>query len=367
MVAILLAALAALIIGKSVHVIEEEPPKKAGFTVFDEKTFAPLKIYCYELPKIFQESNESESSLENVLHKQILNSKLLTKNPSEADFFFIPVSTKYVTSGKDDKNLTKLINYTKTLGPWFERKGGIDHIIALNGYHESMDFLLEHSNIIVVGTSPESSKSWKTFHGQRNIAIPYPVASYVNDTNKPRKYKAFFETKKDVHAKLNKEVVKQLKNINSDIIETSKALTNKEKQSRMSNSEFCICLNDIQNEIANSLVSGCIPFIITDNATLPYENTLLDYYSFSIIIPEVQAPRVSDIIQSIHEEKRMQLMQNIKEALRLYKYNFDGEPMLGDAFWGFSWTLYIKYLYQSQYKNRYIPLKQIEIKRTHTK
>lgn len=106
----------------------------------DLNQFPPIKVYCYNIsdrwhlddPSIrkymyYPDSEEFKYYIEVEVHKELLLSPLLTKNPEEADFFYIPVYP-FAVHYKGRMDMGQLITEIRRIGPWFDRKNGADHI-----------------------------------------------------------------------------------------------------------------------------------------------------------------------------------------------------------------------------------------------
>lgn len=357
--------------------------------LFDENSFAPLKIYCYELPERFQPNTEVVKKkmynfdgiefhyyLEVELHHELLKSPVLTANPEEADFFYVPVYSTACWVDQRGVDMNELKQYLRSLGPWYDRKNGTDHIIATGQEtmptYNAIYRAVADENMIIVSIGPEHNESWQTFHGQRNIIMPYVSAykhikHYDIDFKSKRKYKAFltmsnhFRDAPVLTVKVREELAEQMKKVNSDfqlIARTNKEIGNAvlSLPKRMTNADFCPCPRGdypLQKRIFDSIFLGCIPVIISDNATLPYENTILNYSDFSLRVPENQVDQLADILNSYSDEEVRALRENLKIASKYFRYRLGEKPVVGEAFWAFTWNLYIKYLYQSQYRSNF--------------
>lgn len=112
------------------------------------RSFPPLKVYCYDLPEKYHPNNsflqnymyspnsvEFKYYIEVEVHLELLLSPLLTKNPEEANFFYIPVYPFAMFSNPNSTklNFSELISELRRIGPWFDRKNGADHIMT-SGY-----------------------------------------------------------------------------------------------------------------------------------------------------------------------------------------------------------------------------------------
>lgn len=104
-----------------------------------------LKVYVYELPSKYNVdwlSNERCSNhlfaSEVAIHKALMNSEVRTFDPSEADFFFVPV---YVSCNFSPVNGFPVIGHARALIssaielisselPFWNRSNGSDHVFV---------------------------------------------------------------------------------------------------------------------------------------------------------------------------------------------------------------------------------------------
>ena len=108
-------------------------------------------IYVYDMPPRFTAwlsafrkgdwTRDHWYGVDVLLHQQLLRSKHRTLNPDIADFFFIPLhlslgyySHRYYFkhfTGPAQKPLRDAIAYVRTTWPYFQRRGGRDHIMVM--------------------------------------------------------------------------------------------------------------------------------------------------------------------------------------------------------------------------------------------
>ena len=86
-------------------------------------------------------------------------------------------------------------------------------------------------------------------------------------------------------------------------------------------SVFCLCPHGsapVNRRLYESIVAGCIPVILSDLQSLPFEYFLGDYSKFSVMIPEATLPDdIWNILRSYSKEK-IQMMQNKLKEISFY-------------------------------------------------
>jgi len=99
----------------------------------------------------------------------------------------------------------------------------------------------------------------------------------------------------------------------------------------MARSKFCFHLpgDGWSSRFEESMLHGCIPVIIMDNVTVPFEG-LLDVDSFSIRVKQADMPNVVKIVRGIPDYVVTRMQHNINKLWHRFRYN--GIPFsLADA------------------------------------
>lgn len=81
----------------------------------------------------YPDSKEFQFFIEVEVHRELLLSPIITKNPEEADLFYVPIYPFACKVNEHLKSITDLISELRQIGPWYDRKQGTDHIIT-SGY-----------------------------------------------------------------------------------------------------------------------------------------------------------------------------------------------------------------------------------------
>ena len=111
-----------------------------------------LRIFVYELPPRYhvwlaahfrRDGRWDQSylySLDAKLHRWLLRSPYRTLDPDSADYFFIPAYLSlgfydfefglYWLSNRGHHFLRGVFEYVESLGPWFKRNRGADHLLV---------------------------------------------------------------------------------------------------------------------------------------------------------------------------------------------------------------------------------------------
>ena len=99
----------------------------------------------------------------------------------------------------------------------------------------------------------------------------------------------------------------------------------------MSNSVFCLAPEGIfafTPRISESIMSGCIPVIISDTFEPPFSSKL-DYDEFSVRVSMDDLPNLPQIIKNIPIEQVTQKLDRVQQISSMFTYN--SPPQFGDA------------------------------------
>lgn len=358
-----------------------------------ENKFPPIKVYCYNLTDRYRPDNEYlrhymylpdspefKYYIEVEVHKELLLSPILTADPEEADFFYIPVYPFATFANRNFSifNFNELISELRRLGPYFDRKNGADHIMT-SGFDFQWfgrDFVKQfmQTKIILCAIFPIIRESWKDYEYKRFIAVPhisfFPDYPYDKvDWNRKRKNTVFLAQTYKATQKANqlrKKISNEIEKIkNHDLIIFTREKNDvvnivKSLPEHYIDSDFCVCPkgdNPVAKRNFDGPYFGCIPVYVSDYVMLPFAGNLLDYSKFSIRIPEKEISSLHEILESYSQEEILNMRKELKKCAKLYRFRLGEPPRVGEGFWAISWMWYIRYLYNVQFDYLYYPIK----------
>jgi hypothetical protein len=275
-------------------------------------------------------------------HENLLHHSVLTNDPEEAEFFFVPIYGEcYLfreTQKSGTNNAMKVTNLwyrdalktIQTEYPYWNRTDGRDHVWSFpgaRGPHIFRDWkkLIKKSIFL----TPEGDRSFgEQFNTWKDIVIPglEPDSEFID--GKLRKQSSL---KKDIFAFfrgtiLNKAgILAYSRGIrpkmeaafkkHKDVIFTEEISSCDRDcyRKELRKSTFCLCPRGWSPwtlRAYQAMMVGCIPVIIADEIELPYENSL-DWTKLSVKIAEVDAEKTIDILKQIPKSE----MKNKQKAI----------------------------------------------------
>lgn len=110
--------------------------------------------------------------------------------------------------------------------------------------------------------------------------------------------------------------------------------TNISYAQHMKRSRYCLCPKGFEvnsPRIVESIMTGCVPVIISDNFVLPFDD-VLDWTKFSITVEEKDIPILKSILTSIPDSTYRSMQSRLKLIRRHFLWLEDPEDAEYDSF-----------------------------------
>ncbi|KAL6195836.1 hypothetical protein ACLB2K_031454 [Fragaria x ananassa] len=339
----------------------------------NKELFKGLKVFVYDLPAKYNTDWLSNDrcrthlfAAEVAIHRAILTSNFVTSDPSQADFFFVPV---YVSCNFSTVNGFPAIGHARTLiasavqlirtrYPFWDRNQGSDHVFVATHDFGSCFHTME--NVAIADGVPDFLKKsivLQTFgvkHKHQcqeveNVVIPpYVSPEIVRKTleNAPadgrRDIFAFFRGKMEVHPKnvsgryYSKRVRTNIwQKYNGDRRFYLQRRRFKGYQSEIVRSVFCLCplgWAPWSPRLVESVALGCVPVIIADGIRLPFDD-VVPWAEISLTVAEKDVGKLGTILEHVASTNLSAIQKNMWDPRVRRALLFHDRVQPGDATW----------------------------------
>lgn len=338
-----------------------------------------LKVYVYDLPAEYNAEWLSNGRCSNhlfasevAIHKALARSEVRTLDPSEADFFFMPVyvSCNFSTAngfpaiGHARSLLASAVDLISSRMPFWNRSRGSDHIFVASHDFGACFHTLEDSAIADgVPTFLKNSVVLQTFgvnfkhpcQDVENVLIPpYVSPATVKSTlaaspaTGRRDIWAFFRGKMEVHPK-NVSGRFYSKRVRTAIWQRfnghRKFYLRRQRfagyQSEIARSVFCLCplgWAPWSPRLVESVALGCVPVIIADGIRLPFP-AAVSWPEISLTVAERDVARLAAILEHVASTNLSEIQRNLWDPANQRALMFNDDIQLGDATWQILYAL----------------------------
>lgn len=332
-----------------------------------------LKVYVYELPPkyntVWLSNNRCNNHLfasEVAIHRALLKSDFRTFDPSEADFFFVPV---YVSCNFSTVNGFPAIGHARALLssavdlisnelPFWKRSNGSDHVfVASHDYGACFHAMEDRAVADGIPEFMRNSIILQTFgvkykhpcQTKGSIVIPpYVSPENVRSTlakspvNGRRDIFVFFRGKMEVHPKnvsgrfyskrVRTEILRKYGNDRRFYLKRHRFGG---YQSEIARSVFCLCplgWAPWSPRLVESVALGCVPVIIADGIRLPFESTV-PWSGISLTVREKDVSKLGGILDDVATTNLTAIQRNLWDPKLRQALLFHDGVETGDATW----------------------------------
>lgn len=316
-----------------------------------------FKIYVYPhrrddpfanvlLPVTFEPGGNYAS--ESYFKKSLMKSHFITKDPTEADLFFMPFSIARLrhdprvgVAGIQDYVRDYVLNITRRY-PYWNRTGGADHFyVACHSISRSaMDKASEvKMNAIQVVCSSSYFLPGYITHKDASLPQVWPrQGDPSNIISSKRNKLAFFAG--GINSPVREKLVKAWRN-DSEIFAHYGRLTTPYSDELLG-SKFCLHVKGFEvntARIADSLYYGCVPVIIANHYDLPFAD-ILNWKSFSVVVATLDIPLLKRILKGVSSDKFSMFQSNVMKVRKHFQWH--PSPVDYDSFCMVMYELWLR-------------------------
>ncbi|KAK1417352.1 hypothetical protein QVD17_26479 [Tagetes erecta] len=267
------------------------------------------------------------------------NKRFVVKDPRKAHLYYMPFSarmlehTLYVRNSHNRTNLRQFLKiYAEKIAskyPFWNRTGGADHFLV--ACHDWAPYETRHhmEHCIKALCNADVTTGFKI---GRDVSLP---ECYVRSARNPhrdlggkpaseRNILAFYAG--NIHGYLRK-ILLEYWNKDTDMKifgPMPPGVASKMNYiEHMKSSKFCICPKGYEvnsPRVVEAIFYECVPVIISDNFVPPFFE-VLNWDSFSVIIPEKDIPELKNILQQMSDEKYKELQYGVRRVQRHFLWN----------------------------------------------
>ncbi|KAL6970624.1 putative glucuronoxylan glucuronosyltransferase irx7 [Sarracenia purpurea var. burkii] len=356
-----------------------------------EGLFNGLKVYIYDLPSKYNDDWLSNERCRNhlfasevAIHRALVNSDVRTLDPTDADFFFVPVYVScnfstvngFPAIGHARSLISSAIKIISTELPFWNRSLGSDHVFVAS--HDFGACFHTMEDVAIADGIPDFLKKsivLQTFGVEyrhpcqevENVVIPpYVSPESVRSTmskspaNGRRDIFAFFRGKMEVHPK-NISGRFYGKRVRTVIWQSyggdGKFYLKRNRfagyQAEIVRSVFCLCplgWAPWSPRLVESVVLGCVPVIIADGIRLPFP-AVVRWPDISLTVDEKDVGNLGAILDHVAATNLSAIQWNLRDAAVRRALLFNDRMEEGDATWQVLDALSRK-LYRSHRRSR---------------
>ncbi|RAL46319.1 hypothetical protein DM860_015312 [Cuscuta australis] len=341
---------------------------------------SPIKVYVYEMPKkftydllwLFQNTYKETGNLTSngsPVHRlieqhsidywlwadlivpeseRLLKNVLRVHEQEDADLFYIPFFTT-ISFFLLEKQQCKAL-YREALKwvmdqPAWKRSEGRDHILPVHHPWSFKSVRKFMKNAIWLLPDMDSTGNWYKpgqVYLEKDLILPYVPNVDLCDSNclfenGPKRSTLLFfrgRLKRNAGGKIRAKLVSELSRAQGVVIEEGTiGLAGKAaSQSGMRKSLFCLSpAGDTPSSarLFDSIVSGCIPVIISDELELPFEG-ILDYRKIALFMPSSDAVQPGWLLSFLRNVSTLQIREmqmNLAKFSRHFLYSHPAQPL----------------------------------------
>ncbi|MED6206153.1 putative arabinosyltransferase arad1 [Stylosanthes scabra] len=280
---------------------------------------------------LFQDMNRSQSN-------RVGSPATRVNNPDEADLFYVPFfsSLSQLASTRSDAGYSAK-EEEEALVEWLEkqeywgRNGGRDHVFTAADPKALLHVMdkVKNSVLLVVGFGRLRGDQGSLV---KDVVVPYPhrLSAFHGDLGVQNRLTLLFfmgaRFRKE-EGKIRDVLFQVLENEEDVIIKEGVQSTEsrREASNGMHTSKFCLNpAGDTSTScrLFDSIVSLCVPVIVSDTIDLPFEDTI-DYRTMAIFVDSDAAVKpgyLISLLREIHPDRILQYQKQMLEVRNYFEY-----------------------------------------------
>lgn len=312
-----------------------------------------LKVYVYKegkRPVFHQPLLKGIYASEGWFMKQMENNRqYVVRDPRKANMFYMAFSSRflefslYVRNSHNRTNLRRhLQNYVDTIAgrhPFWNRTSGTDHFLV--ACHDWAPYETKHTMERSIRALCNADLA-EGFRVGKDVSLP---ETYVRSGRNPqrdiggkpaneRPILAFYAG--NMHGYLRSILLEYWGNKTADMKlygPMPAGVKSKMKyRNYMKTSKYCLCPRGYEvnsPRVVEAIFYECVPVIISDNYVPPFFE-VLNWVEFAVFVPELDIPRLNQILRSISDDKYLSLQMGVRKVQKHFLWHV--KPVKYDLF-----------------------------------
>ncbi|XP_020212826.1 probable glycosyltransferase At5g03795 [Cajanus cajan] len=286
---------------------------------------------------------------ESYFKKVLMKSHFITKDPTEANLFFLPFSIARLRHDRrvGVRGIQDFIrDYIQNIShkyPYWNRTGGADHFyVACHSIGRSAMDKAPDVKFNAIQVVCSSSYFLTGYIAHKDTCLPQIWPRKGNPPNlvsSKRKRLAFFAG--GVNSPVRVKLLETWKNDSEIFVHHGRLKT--PYADELLGSKFCLHVKGFEvntARIGDSLYYGCVPVIIANYYDLPFAD-VLNWKSFSVVVTTLDIPLLKKILKDIiNSNKYMMLQSNVMKARKHFQWH--SPPLDFDAFYMVVYELWLR-------------------------
>ncbi|KAM0927473.1 hypothetical protein ACQ4PT_002900 [Festuca glaucescens] len=278
----------------------------------------------------------------------------VVRDPNRAHLFYLPYSSRqlehnlYVPGSNTLEPLSIFVkNYVDMISakfPYWNRTKGTDHFfVACHDWGPYTTKLHDELRKNAIKALCNADLSEGVFIRGRDVSLP---ETFVRSPRKPlggiggkpalqRSILAFFAGQ--MHGRVRPILLRHWGGKDDAYMRIYSRLPRRITRrmnyvQHMKSTKYCICPMGYEvnsPRIVEAIYYECVPVIIADNFVLPFDD-VLDWSTFSLVVPERDVPRLKEILLEIPESRYVAMQSNVRKVQRHFLWH--PKPVKYDIF-----------------------------------
>ncbi|XP_008789857.4 probable glycosyltransferase At3g07620 [Phoenix dactylifera] len=286
---------------------------------------------------------------ESYFKKALIQSHFITKDPLEADLFFLPFSIARlrhdprVGVGGISEFIRNYITDIRQNYPYWNQSGGANHFyVACHSIGRSAMARAEEVRLNAIQVVCSSSYFLSGYVAHKDASLPQIWPRHGTPPNvfsSKRARLAFFSG--SVNSPVRKRLMEAWGN-DSEILVHSGHITTPYEEGLL-NSKFCLHVKGFEvntARIGDAIYFGCVPVIIANHYDLPFAD-ILNWKSFSLVVATLDIPLLKKILHDVRPGQYEMLQKNVLKVRKHFQWH-SHLPVDYDAFYMVMYELWLR-------------------------